>query len=56
MPRKRQTTRPERRFVVWSQRRDSPDARKLARALLAVVLAEQQQRAPATKEDEADAE
>lgn len=39
---KARTTKPNRRFVVWSQRREPPDVRKLGRVLLAVVLTEQQ--------------
>lgn len=56
-PRKKQPKKPERRFVVWSQRRPSPDIRKLGRALLAVALAEQQRadHAPAAEEGTADA-
>ena len=42
--RRTKTKRPERRFVVQGVRREPPDFRKLGRALLAVVLAEQQQR------------
>lgn len=34
--------RPDRRFVVYGVRRESPDFRKLGKALLAVVLAERQ--------------
>lgn len=42
--RKTRVKRLERRFTVEGVRRDSPDIRKLGKALLAVVLAEQQQR------------
>jgi len=56
MTRRRPTRRekPERRFVVWSQRRETPDLPKLARALLAVVLAEQQPTSTGTAEDDSD--
>lgn len=47
--RKARSTRPERRFIVEGVRRESPDIRKLGKALLAVVLAERQRQA----EDEA---
>lgn len=40
--RKAQPAKPERRFVVYGQRRDAPDLRKLARVLLAVALTDQQ--------------
>lgn len=39
--RKRQAPKQDRKFVVWSHRRESPDTRKLAQTLMAVVLAEQ---------------
>lgn len=35
--------RPERRYVIEGVRREQPDLRKLGRALLAVILAEQRQ-------------
>lgn len=41
--RKTRGTRPERRFVVHGVRRESPDLRKLSKALLAVVLSQKQQ-------------
>ncbi|MEU8717551.1 hypothetical protein [Streptomyces sp. NPDC048663] len=45
--RRTKAARPERRFFVEGVRRDPVDTRKLARALLAVVLAEQQRIAEA---------
>ncbi len=42
--RKTRGARFERRFTVEGVRREPPDTRKLAKALLAVVLAEQQHR------------
>lgn len=39
--------RPERRFTVHGVRRETPDLRKLGKALLAVVLAERQRTAQA---------
>ncbi|KPI28066.1 hypothetical protein OK074_6874 [Actinobacteria bacterium OK074] len=47
--RRTKAARPERRFFVEGVRRESPDMRKLSKALLAVVLAERQRQA----EDEA---
>jgi hypothetical protein len=43
--RKTRRTRSERRFTVEGVRREPPDTRKLAKALLAVVLAERQHEA-----------
>ncbi|WP_191971304.1 hypothetical protein [Streptomyces luteolifulvus] len=40
--RRTKTARPERRFFVEGVRREPVDTRKLAKALLAMVLAEQQ--------------
>ncbi|WP_159025143.1 hypothetical protein [Streptomyces sp. MUSC 125] len=40
--RRSKAARPERRFFVEGVRREPVDTRKLAKALLAVVLAEQQ--------------
>ncbi len=53
--RNRQAPKQDRRFVVWSHRRESPDTRKLAQTLLAVVLAEQRNEPePDSEEDTAD--
>lgn len=41
-PRRTMSPRPERRFVIRGVRREEPDLRKLGKALLAVVLADQQ--------------
>lgn len=46
-PRRTRAKRPERRFTVEGFRRESPDLRKLGKALLAVVLAERQRTAEA---------
>lgn len=51
-PRRSQSQRPERRYTVVGVRRESPDVRKLAKALLAVVLAEQQRTADAAEPEE----
>jgi hypothetical protein len=53
MTRRRQAPKQDRRFVVWSHRRESPDTRKLARTLLAVVLAEQRRNEPGSNREEA---
>lgn len=50
--RNRQAPKQDRRFMVWSQRRESPDTRKLAQALIAVVLAEQQRNQPESSREE----
>ncbi|MFJ8252981.1 hypothetical protein [Streptomyces sp. NPDC094466] len=44
--------RPERRFTVEGVRREQPDLRKLGKALLAVVLAEQKRTAEADTSSE----
>lgn len=53
--RKARANRPERRFTVEGVRREPSDIRKLSKALLAVVLAERQQKADTdvAKEDSA---
>ncbi|WP_234531658.1 hypothetical protein [Streptomyces shenzhenensis] len=51
-PRRSRSQRPERRFVVVGVRREPTDVRKLAKALLAVVLAEQQRTADAVEPEE----
>ena len=53
--RRTKAARPERRFVVEGARRDPVDTRKLAKALLAVVLAEQERitEADASREESA---
>ncbi|WP_159025283.1 hypothetical protein [Streptomyces pluripotens] len=50
--RKTSSKRPERRYVVHGVRREMPDLRKLSKALLAVVLAEQQRTADAVEPEE----
>lgn len=50
--RRSRSQRPERRYIVVGVRRESPDMRKLAKALLAVVLAEQQRTADAAEPEE----
>ncbi|WP_159054640.1 hypothetical protein [Streptomyces dysideae] len=52
MTRRRRSPRPERRFFVEGVRRETPDIRKLGKALLAVVLAEQQRTADAANPEE----
>lgn len=53
--RRTKAARPERRFVVEGARRDPVDTRKLAKALLAVALAEQERitEADASREESA---
>ncbi|MER6626794.1 hypothetical protein ABT301_00850 [Streptomyces sp. NPDC000987] len=50
--RKTRTARPERRFYVEGVRREPPDLRKLSKALLAVVLAEQARSSPSADTSE----
>jgi hypothetical protein len=54
--RRTKTPRRERRFFVEGVRREPVDTRKLARALIAVVLAEQQRIAEADASHEETAE
>ncbi|MFJ5301113.1 hypothetical protein [Streptomyces sp. NPDC088350] len=51
-PRRSQSQRPERHYIVVGVRREPTDVRKLAKALLAVVLAEQQRTADAAEPEE----
>ncbi|WP_158697864.1 hypothetical protein [Streptomyces prunicolor] len=48
--RRTRAKRSERRFTIEGVRRAQPDIRKLSKALLAVVLAEQQREAEAAEE------
>lgn len=50
--RRARAKRPERRFFVEGVRRETPDLRKLSKALIAVVLAERQRVAEAEAADE----
>ncbi|MEY9838580.1 hypothetical protein [Streptacidiphilus sp. EB103A] len=49
---KRKTKRPERRYFIEGDRRETMDSRKLGKVLLAVVLAEQQRASEAAESSE----